>query len=429
MNEISLLLVDDEANILSALKRLFRPLGYRTLTAESGKEGLSVLEREKVDLVISDMRMPEMNGAQFLEQVRLKHPDTVRILLTGYADIGSTIDAINKGQIYRYISKPWEDNDIVLAVKHALERKFLEQEKLRLEEITRRQNEELKALNAGLESKVQARTEELRQANSFLELANKQLKDNFLVSLKVFSNLIELRGGAIAGHSRRVAEYARKLAQAMGLGPNDIQDILFAALLHDIGKIGLPDRIIGKPYATLTPEEKAEMAKHPKTGQAALMGIENLRNASRYIRGHHERFDGKGFPDGLQGLDIPLGARILAVANDYDSLIQGGFQSRRLSEKEACTFLIENRQKLYDPALVDAFIKMLGIREDTGPTGREMKVTTDMLKPLMVLSRDLVGEDGLLLLAKDYVLEDTLIAQIRGYEDSVGCRLDIRVRA
>src|SRR5487761_2096594 len=124
--EVTLLLVDDEANILNALRRLLRPLGYRIFTAESGRAGLEILEREQVDLVISDMRMPEMNGAQFLEEVRIRFPDCMRILLTGYADMGSTIAAINRGEIYRYISKPWEDNDLVLAVKHALERKFLE---------------------------------------------------------------------------------------------------------------------------------------------------------------------------------------------------------------------------------------------------------------------------------------------------------------
>src|SRR5487761_2285976 len=107
-----ILFVDDEANILSSLKRLFRPFGYQIFTAESGSQGLEIMEREKIDLVVSDMRMPEMNGAQFLEKVRAGWPDTIRILLTGFAEIRATIDAINKGQIYRYISKPWEDNDI-----------------------------------------------------------------------------------------------------------------------------------------------------------------------------------------------------------------------------------------------------------------------------------------------------------------------------
>ncbi len=125
MNAPTLLLVDDEANILNALRRLFRPHGYRVLTAESGAAGLELMSSESVDLVISDMRMPQMNGAEFLERVQTEHPDVVRILLTGYADLDSTIAAINHGGIYRYLAKPWEENDVLLTVRHALERKAL----------------------------------------------------------------------------------------------------------------------------------------------------------------------------------------------------------------------------------------------------------------------------------------------------------------
>ncbi len=122
---MTLLLVDDEANILSSLKRLFRPFGYRILTAESGAQGLEILAQESVDLVVSDMRMPQMNGAQFLQKVSEKWPETVRIMLTDYAEIATAIVAINQGQIYRYVSKPWEDSDIVLVVNHALQQKVL----------------------------------------------------------------------------------------------------------------------------------------------------------------------------------------------------------------------------------------------------------------------------------------------------------------
>ena len=232
----TLLFVDDEGNILSSLKRLFRPLGYRIFTAEGGAQGLEIMAREAVDLVISDMRMPEMNGAQFLEKVRAGWPDTIRILLTGYAEIGATIDAINKGQIYRYISKPWEDNDITLAVKQALALKLLEREKLRLEALTLSQNEALKDLNATLEDRVKARTEEVRQTMGFLEVANDKLKKSFITSIRVFANLIEMREGKMAGHSRRVADQARVLAQRMGMKEAEVQDVFLAALLHDVGK-------------------------------------------------------------------------------------------------------------------------------------------------------------------------------------------------
>ena len=159
----TILCVDDEPNILSSLRRLFRPHGYRVLTADGGAAGLALLESETVDLVISDMRMPHMDGAQFLAQVRQRWPGTIRLLLTGYADIQSILDAINQGEIYRYVTKPWDENDIVLVVRHALERRALEQEKLRLEALTASQNVELQALNASLEAKVATRTQQLKQ--------------------------------------------------------------------------------------------------------------------------------------------------------------------------------------------------------------------------------------------------------------------------
>ena len=175
----TLLFVDDEPSILSSLQRLFRPKGFKILTAQSGDAGLAILDCENVDLVISDMRMPKMDGAQFLELVRAKKPDIMRLLLTGYADITATINAINKGEIYRHISKPWDDNDIVLIVNKALEHQALRGENQRLQQLTQRQNDELKELNAGLEQRVQERTFEIAQVNRFLNLANDKLKQNF----------------------------------------------------------------------------------------------------------------------------------------------------------------------------------------------------------------------------------------------------------
>ena len=425
--QATLLFVDDEPNILSALRRLFRPLGYRIFIAESGAQGLEIFDSEAIDLVISDMRMPVMDGAQFLEQVRLKSPDTVRILLTGYADISSTIDAINKGQIYRYIAKPWEDNDICLTVRHALEQKILEREKARLEELTLKQNEELRDLNANLEEKVKARTEEVRQTMGFLEVAHERLKKSFLTSIRVFSNLMELREGEMAGHSRRVADLAHKLAKRMGMSDAEVQDVMVAALLHDIGQIGLPDKLLHKPFNTLAGEERAAVMKHPVVGQTALMALEQLHGAARLIRSHHERFDGQGFPDALSGLAIPLGARVLTVANEYDAAQQGYLMSKRLNAEDALTFIKEGRGKRYDPQVVDAFVAMLGGGEPV-PHEREIALHTGDLKPDMVLTRDLMTRDGLLLLARDYILDDTLIDQLKNYERTDGRPMVVHVK-
>lgn len=424
----TLLCVDDEANILSALKRLFRSQGYTILTATSGKAGLELLEKEHVDLVISDMRMPEMNGAQFLEQVKSRWPDTVRLLLTGYAEISATVDAINKGGIYRYISKPWEDADMVILVKEALERLHLEREKRRLEALTQRQNEELKLLNNSLEEKVRARTADLQKTMQALSEAHEKLKKGFITSVRVFSNLIELRGGAVAGHSRRVAELARNLTQRLELPEPDAQDVFLAALLHGIGKIGLPDKLLEKPFSSLAGEERAEVVKHPIKGQAALMALEQLNGAAKIIRSHHERFDGMGYPDGLTGLNIPLGARILAVANDFHEAQRGALLSKHLSEDQAVDFIRDGRGKRYDPAVVDAFLKVMGVAVAPALNAGEVAVHTGQLLPGMALTRDLITREGVILLAKDYMLDESLIEQIRLFERADGAIFTIHVR-
>lgn len=423
---LTLLFVDDEPGILAALRRLFRPLGYRILTAESGAAGLEVLAREPVDLVVSDMRMPNMDGARFLREVRAGWPDAVRLLLTGYADMASTIDAINQGEIYRYISKPWEDEQIVATVRDALERKRLGRENARLAALTARQNEELRELNAGLEQKVAARTAELKQTLAFLDQAHKELKRGFMATVRVFSGLIELRGRKLAGHSRRVAEHARGLAQRLALDETAAQDVLMAALLHDIGKIGLSDGLLDRPFNSLPAEVRAEVMKHPVTGQMVILGVDQLKGAALLIRHHHECYDGSGFPDGLAGIAIPLGARILAVANDYDALQMGLLVARPLKPAEALTFILDNRGKRYDPQVADAFAAILA--ETMADMVVEVPLRPGTARPGMVLTRDLMHKDGYLLLAKGQLLDANIIEQLVRLESVEGRHLTLHVR-
>ena len=424
----TLLCVDDEANILSALKRLFRPHGYRVLTALSGEQGLKLLGETGVDLVISDMRMPEMDGASFLEQVRQRWPDTMRILLTGYSDITSTIAAVNRGEIYRYISKPWLDDDVVMVVRQAFELQGLAREKARLVELIRKQNLDLAKLNAGLEDIVTQRTVALHQALDSLEQAHSNLKKSFFTSITVFSNLIELRQGA-AVHSRRVADYVRRIAKRMKLGNLETQDIAVAALLRDIGKLALPDRLAGKPVEMLSSEERREFTKHPVKGQAALMALEQLAGAARLIRSQHERYDGMGYPDRLSGSEIPLGARILAVASDYDGLQHGLVTNRWLSTAQAQAFIVDNRGKRYDPDVVDAFVDAVGVTATPPAPIAEVQITPARLHSGMVLTRDMVTRDGILLLSRDHVLDAALIKIIREYEENDAHPFNVHVRA
>lgn len=423
---LTVLCVDDEANILSSLRRLLRPHGYRVLSAGSGAAGLGIIAESRVDLVLSDMRMPEMDGAQFLEQVKARSPDTIRVLLTGYADLQSTVSAINNAQIYRYISKPWDDAALVGIVKDALERKVLEREKARLEGLVQQQNEELRQLNATLEAKVEARTAELNAALGRLQQVHDKLKTSFVTSITVFSGLIELREGPMAGRSRRIAELARRIAQQMKLSTAGMHDVALAGLLHGIGRFGLSEALLAKGPTSLTPEERDLVMKHPVNAQTVLMPLEQLHGAGELIRSYRERYDGRGYPDALSGSAIPVGARILAVAHDFEAAQDGALTGVPLSKGQAREHIIAGRGNRYDPAVVAAFLETL---EGSGGGGvAERLCAAAELKPGMVLTRDLVTPDGILLLSKDSVLDAALIEKLARFQTRAGASISAYVR-
>ncbi len=424
------LCVDDEPNILASLRRLFRAQGYQVRIAEGGAAGLQILESETVDLVISDMRMPEMDGAQFLQQVRERWPGTMRLLLTGHADVASIIDAINRGEIHRYITKPWDDNDIALLVRHALERKSLEADKLRLEALAARQNAELKALNTSLEQRVAARTAELGTANNALLQANADLKTGYLTTLKVFSSLIEMRGGQLAGHSRRVADLAQRMALKLGLDGKQVQDVFVAALLHEIGKLGFPDEMLSTPVASMSSKQTAEYRQHVVRGEQLLMPLPDLHAAAACVGAQLERFDGTGFPKQLFEQAIPQGARILAVASDYDNLQLGVLAQRRLNDQEARVAVQRGSATRYDPLVVDALMEILGAavtKEPEPVAAGEAPLSARALLPGMVLARDLIAPSGLLVLSTGHKLDAHMIEKLVDFQRSNNVELRAHV--
>lgn len=420
------LFVDDEPSILSALRRLFRPVGYRVLLADSGKAGLAILASEEVNLVVSDMRMPEMDGAQFLEKVREHWPHVVRMLLTGYADIVSTIAAINRGEIHRYIAKPWDDQDLLLCVSDGLMRQRLEQENRALLQLTKTQNDELVHLNADLEQRVLARTQELGQVNDMLHRSFAQLQENFLLSINVFSGLLELRDGGMAGYSRQVAELARRIATKLSGGPQLEQDVYIAGLLHEVGKIGFPDTLLRKPLSELTGEDLARYKKHPLNGEAALLPLAQLQRVARFVRSHRERLDGKGFPDSLAGDDVPFGAQILAVSSDYYALQTGRLAVKRYSAREAAGLVLGGSGTRYDASVVGAFRE--ATEEQLAEKPVDQVIPAHNVEVGMVLARDLLSPQGTLLLAKGFVFDDRVVRQIREFTQREGARLTLYIR-
>jgi response regulator RpfG family c-di-GMP phosphodiesterase len=279
--------------------------------------------------------------------------------------------------------------------------------------LTVRQNDELKELNNSLEKKVELRTLELKNAHDSLIGVNKKLKNNFLTSIKVFSNVIEMRSGKLAGHSRRVADLARKLAIKMQLTSSEVQEIFVAGLLADIGKIGFSDELINTPINTMDGETLGIYLKHTSRAEQLLMPLDDLQGAAKIIRAQHERFDGEGFPDGLLGAAIPLSARILTVANDYYLLQIGAMSTKRIPEEEAKALIIKGSRNRYDVDVVEAFKRVFdAFDQDTSI--KTVKVT--QLLPGMVLANDIISPEGLLLLPADYVLDENYIEKLQIYD-------------
>ncbi len=406
-----ILFVDDEENVLRSLKRLFMSEDYTVLTALSGPDGLAVLKEVEVPVIVSDQRMPIMTGAEFLEKSRELSPDSVRIILTGYADVEAAIGAINRGGAYRYVSKPWNDNELLLVIKDAFDKYRLVKENKYLTKLTIQQNDELKKWSTELEFYVQQHTIELTNQNKELKKLNAKLKNNVSEVLGSLSGLIELRNRSMRNHSNNVALLSKSIAEEIGLTSLETETIAVGAQLHDIGKIGAPDIILIKNIDELSSDEMAEYVKHPIRGQAAIDGIEDFRGPGILVRHHHEWYNGKGFPDGLKGENIPIGARIVSIADRLDRILQGEMRSIDTALIQIKSMLASQFDAALYAPLEKAARKLFSsiIRNDIV----EIELNTKDLSPGMILSRDVSTGTGLLLLRKGTVLNEKNIETLK----------------
>ncbi|HHT9114415.1 MAG TPA: HD domain-containing phosphohydrolase [Candidatus Wunengus sp. YC65] len=306
MKPNTILIVDDEENILKSLERLLEDEGYKMFFANSGDNGLEIIKREDIQMVISDHRMPGMDGIKFLSEIKKILPDTMRIMLTGYADVDIAVKAINEGEVYRFVTKPWNNNELLSAVKQGIEYYNLQRELDRLNKLIQSQNIELKEWNLKLEQKVADQT--------------KHIRDLFLDAIKSLAFALEAKDKYTEGHSRRVTEYTTSICEKMSLSKEYIEDIQLGSLLHDIGKIGIKESVLDKKE-NLSKEEYDHIQTHVLIGERILTPIIKNETAIRVVRYHHEHIDGSGYPDGLKGKIIPLEARIVAVADAYDALL------------------------------------------------------------------------------------------------------------
>ncbi|MGQ9570978.1 MAG: HD domain-containing phosphohydrolase [Thermodesulfovibrionales bacterium] len=415
---VRILFVDDEENILQSLRRLTIDEDFEVMTAISGEKALEILKDDKdIGIIVSDQRMPGMTGVEFLEKSREIQTDAIRIILTGYADIKAAVDAINKGGAYRYISKPWKDEELLQVLRDTAQRYLLAVENKRISQIIKKQNEELKNWNSQLEIMVQEQTIDIQNQNKKLQELNEKLKKNFKNFIEAFSNLIEMRDKTVSGHSKNVAIISRHTAISMSLSDQDISNIFIAALLHDIGKIGIPDSILIKPVDSLVGYERMEYEQHPVRGQVTVDSIEGFRDIGIYIRHHHENIDGSGFPDGLRGNDIPLGSRIIAIADALDrasSVFSSKSKDYEKVLKELELYLDKKFDRTVFKVIKDTVLEKFGTIaiEDHSEF---IEVHPGQLVEGMVLLREVRSGTGLLLLAKGVVLDKKSIEALQRY--------------
>lgn len=416
---LQILFVDDEENIIKSLRRLFGDEDLEVLTATSGEEGLRLVQGcDNLAVVVSDQRMPGMSGVEFLEQVRSLAPDAIRMVLTGYADINAAMGAINRGGAYRYLTKPWTDADLVRDVMDAVGLFKLKRENQRLNELVKKQNQTLEEWNVRLKSRVLEQTREIVARNDALNQLNDKLRSNFQNSISAFANLMDLRDRTSRSHAGYVADLSARLAADLGLSPEEVETVRTAGLLHDIGKIGIGENLLKKNLSEMNSPEMLEYQTHSVRGQAAIDTIEELREAGRLIRHHHEWFNGKGWPDRLAGGDIPLGARIVALADYVDRVVAQIPSQDFIPQVLVKVARHSEPNGRFDPLLLPLLKGHL--KEIYGESAAlkekvETLVEPRELMPGMILARNVISGTGLLLLNKGAVLHGDTINSLQRY--------------
>lgn len=426
----TLLLVDDEENILKSLCRQLRHEPYEILIANGAEQALQLLNQKSVDLVISDARMPGMDGAALLTEVQQRWPECMRILLTGQADLSTTIKAINQGRIYRYISKPWDDEELRLTIRQALAFQHSERERKRLEQLTKEQNQRLQELITTLEQRVRARTEELQQTADMLDLAYAELKRSYVTATEVFSGLLAQRIPRDKQANSQVIALLRAYCEHHGYDENMSRNLAMAAALYNLGKLTWSDNLLRSPADLLYKTERERYRQYPVLGESLLMSLEPLQDAARLIRHHQERWDGGGFPERLKGETIPLGARLLKLAVDFVELQCGLVLERNLSRDEALLLIQKYSGKLYDPLLCERFVVLCTeLAPDLALADPSiLALDTRKLEPGMRLARNLNAENGTLLLNEGKQLSRALIDKLITFEESENARYTLFVR-
>lgn len=359
LGAVSVLIVDDESHVLHSLLRLFRRESFSVFCADSGQKGLEMLAGlNNVALIISDQRMPGMNGTEFLQRSQVVSPDSVRMLLTGFSDIHNTVAAMNEGGATRYIAKPWQDDELLQTVHNSLAIYRLQQENYHQQEVIKAQNEELQGWNSHLKEQVQLQTAQISAQNIALQKALElSRKAEYEISFRL-ARAVEFRDHETGMHIRRISEFSKHLASLAGLPDEHCETLRLASPLHDVGKVGIPDRILLK-QGKLDQSEFDIMNMHTTIGGEILSDADHypvISAAMIIARQHHEKWDGSGYPSGIKGEEIHIFARIVSIVDVFDALNSERPYKKAFTLDKTIGIMEEGRGMFFDPDLLDIFM-------------------------------------------------------------------------
>ena len=431
-HEISrILIVDDEPYVLRALQRLLKQLDVMVTSASSGNEALEIVRREDFCVVVSDQFMPGLSGIEFLEQVQQIRPDMTRVMLTGNNDLMTAIEAINRGDVFRFVLKPWKNEDLLHVVEMAIEQNQMRRSHREYQSYLNEQNERLTALNQELERRVAHRTREVLESHDRIEGLYSELAGSFDATLQVLLSSMGLGDVHIADHCRRTADRIRQIALSLDLPEEVSKPIERAGMLHWIGLINAPPGMFAKHPNDFGIEEEAFWDFHPTLGQQVLQSVSALRDTAAIILYYKRRYDDHDFRSGavLPNGDIVddvllIGCRILAICSAFEhfhtrvkhgraKLTPATIMDRGITE------LKQGRGTQFDPMLTDHIIGMIQRHHQAERQEKRISTVLD-LRIGMVLSRPVVTLHGVMLMPAEMEMTSEILSRIELFEHSGG---------
>lgn len=340
----NVLVVDDELGPRESLRMILKP-SFNVYTAEDGKDALEIIKRTPIDLVTLDLKMPGMPGEEVLKHIKDMDPSIEVVIITGYGTLQSAVEAI-KYNVFDYILKPFNVPDILSTVKRCIQRRELG---IRIKDM-------LVEVEKDYKTPLKIYEHIAHFLNQLDEFYYPLKSESYLEFVRVLSSTLESKDPYTAGHSERVSHYTSLTADGLELSHTEKRDLQTSAYLHDIGKVGIKNAYIFKD-SPLNEDELTAIQEHPIKGVKIVSSLRLPYEVTAGIKYHHERFDGKGYPDGLSGKEIPLFARIIAIADSYDAMTVGRPYKNALSKEDAMLELKKNAGSQFDRDLVNAFLK------------------------------------------------------------------------